>query len=355
MINNNFNTQSNIKNNNRIIYFDYLRIMATIAVIVLHISAQNWHLTDVNSFEWKTFNFFDSLTRWGVPVFLMISGGLFIEKSVEIKQIYSKYVLRLAVSFLTWSFIYSLLASNITISERVALIFSGHYHMWFILMIIGIYMCLPIIKSIATNSQTLKYYLILSTIFTFIIPQFLLLLNDFGGEKLISLKLILENIINSLKINIIVGYVTYFLLGFYLNKINFTKKQRYVVYLFGFIGTFATIYLDLIVALKTQQACSNYYDIFNFTVMLQAIAIFTLFKTIKFKSRNFIVKLSKYSFGAYLVHVFIIYKLDSIFALNTLSYNPILSITCIATITTIVSFTISALINHIPILKKYVV
>ena len=48
----------------RTIYFDYIRVFATFAVIILHISAQNWYSTDVNGFDWQVFNFFDSIVRW---------------------------------------------------------------------------------------------------------------------------------------------------------------------------------------------------------------------------------------------------------------------------------------------------
>ena len=68
------------KTNGRILYFDFLRIFATLAVMVLHVAAQNWYGTSVPSFEWQTFNFFHSVTRFGVPIFVMISGALFLNK-----------------------------------------------------------------------------------------------------------------------------------------------------------------------------------------------------------------------------------------------------------------------------------
>ena len=68
------------KTNGRILYFDFLRIFATLSVMVLHVTAQNWHGTSVSSFEWQTFNFFNSIVRWGVPIFVMISGALFLNE-----------------------------------------------------------------------------------------------------------------------------------------------------------------------------------------------------------------------------------------------------------------------------------
>ena len=37
----------------RIWYLDLLRILATFAVVVLHVSAQGWYDTDVRSFAWQ--------------------------------------------------------------------------------------------------------------------------------------------------------------------------------------------------------------------------------------------------------------------------------------------------------------
>ncbi len=59
-------------------YFDCLRIMATFAVMVLHKTAQNWYTVEAGTFEWKVFCFYDACVRWSVPIFVMISGALFI-------------------------------------------------------------------------------------------------------------------------------------------------------------------------------------------------------------------------------------------------------------------------------------
>lgn len=59
----------------RTVYFDYLRPVAVLAVIIIHLSAKNFESIDVNSSAWQTFNIFNSIARWSVPVFVMISGG----------------------------------------------------------------------------------------------------------------------------------------------------------------------------------------------------------------------------------------------------------------------------------------
>ncbi len=76
----------------RIVYIDYLRVVAILGVIMLHVSAQNWYNIDVSSFAWQTFNFFDAISRYGVSIFVMISGALFLGKDISIKTICKKYI-----------------------------------------------------------------------------------------------------------------------------------------------------------------------------------------------------------------------------------------------------------------------
>ena len=67
----------------RVFYYDYLRIVAIFAVVIIHVSSQNWYVTDVNTIAWSAFNFYDSIARWGVPIFLMISGALILKKDIK--------------------------------------------------------------------------------------------------------------------------------------------------------------------------------------------------------------------------------------------------------------------------------
>ena len=62
----------------RIIAFDVMRIVAIFAVIWLHFSSQRFNLS-FPSTEWEIRNVYDSMVRWGVPVFVMILGALFLD------------------------------------------------------------------------------------------------------------------------------------------------------------------------------------------------------------------------------------------------------------------------------------
>ncbi len=68
--------------------------------MILHISAQNWCEIDIASFKWQVFNFFDSIVRWAVPIFVMISGALFLGRNSNIEKLYKKNILRIITFFL---------------------------------------------------------------------------------------------------------------------------------------------------------------------------------------------------------------------------------------------------------------
>ena len=125
---------------NRIEYFDGLRAFATIAVIMLHVCAANWYARPVTSSSWIVCSAYDSIVRWCVPCFIMISGALFLDKKINLKRLYSKNIFRIVVAFVFWSAIYTFVPGLITPEESKLLsFFEGHYHMWFLFTIIGLY------------------------------------------------------------------------------------------------------------------------------------------------------------------------------------------------------------------------
>ncbi|MBR1761137.1 MAG: acyltransferase family protein [Schwartzia sp.] len=67
----------------RIIYLDYLRVLAMLAVMILHIACMGFHELDGSSLEWQILNFYDGIVRWGVHVFVMSSGKLFLSNDIN--------------------------------------------------------------------------------------------------------------------------------------------------------------------------------------------------------------------------------------------------------------------------------
>ncbi|MGL4829448.1 MAG: acyltransferase family protein, partial [Vibrio sp.] len=63
----------------RVFFFDLLRAIAAVAVIAIHVLAPYRDLLGVIPFaEWLTAVTVNGVSRWAVPVFIMISGALML-------------------------------------------------------------------------------------------------------------------------------------------------------------------------------------------------------------------------------------------------------------------------------------
>ncbi|MBQ1298473.1 acyltransferase family protein [Candidatus Saccharibacteria bacterium] len=343
----------------RILYFDTLRIIAMISVIFVHVSAQNWYAVDIFSRDWTVFNFFDSLSRFGVPIFVMISGALFLRKDQPIEKIYKKNILRLVVIFFAWSLIYVLyqffVQKDVTSpSIFISRLLKGPYHLWFLFMIIGLYMITPFLRKIVVDKKLTKYFLLLALIFAFILPKSI----DLIGIKFPLAYETIEYM--NKKLGLVIGYSGYFVLGYVLSTIKIPKKTEYILYILGFIGFLVTFIATCLLSRYENSPDPLFYGNLTLNVLVTSIAIFVFFKKHFHKIKNkktekTILFLSKCSLGIYLVHVLILFVLDDVFNINTLSFNPILSVPALGFLVTSASFLISIFLNKIPIVNKWLV
>lgn len=342
----------------RVVYLDYLRVFAILAVIVIHVSAQNWYAVDMRSADWQIFNIYDSIARWAVPLFVMVSGSLFLGRRLEMEQIYFKYILRLATAFICWAGVYAIVAGGGKKQIILNTIAGGKDHMWFIPMMIGLYICIPIIQKITESEGITRYFLIISAVFSFLLPQIVTMVSDFGSELFKEVAWAFDADLVSMEFFFVRGYPFYFVLGYYLYHTRLDKKCRYIVYGFGALGFLLTILLTSLASIKMQEPTGRYYDYFALNVLLESVAVFIWFQYHRFEKTSIngiMEKLSKYSFGAYLVHFLIIQLLEQKVGVNTLSIQPIVSVPLISCIVFLASFSISFVLNHVPFLKRYIV
>ncbi|MDO4990268.1 MAG: acyltransferase family protein [Eubacteriales bacterium] len=340
----------------RIDYFDSLRVAALVAVLVRHTASQNWYDIDVNGAAWRCFNVYCSLTQYCVPVFVMISGALFLGREIPVRQIWSKYVLRMAAAFCFWSAVYAAVnALEAGTSGLLTALILGPYHIWFLFMIAGLYICLPFFRPIAADAEKSRYFLILALLFAIVLPQTETLVRDFGSAALIGRFGSLMMNINQMRMYPVLGYGGYFVLGFWMSRTELDRRQRIVIYLLGLLGALSTIWLDLSVALRTQQPCDHYYGQFTLGALLETLAVFTFFKYAGLRPNAWVRRLSEWTFGAYLVHLLIVEHTKLLFGLDTLSFWPVLAVPAVSALSLLLSLAVSAALHQIPFVKKYFV
>lgn len=136
------------KESKRCFYLDLLRIIATFGVIFIHLSMDTTY--------WYISILYDGMVKWSVPIFVMISGALFLNprKDMPVSTILNKYVKRLLLAYLFWYLFYCLfkiiscsIESNSL--ELSSLSFAPRFHLWFLPMLMCVYLLIPILKKIA--------------------------------------------------------------------------------------------------------------------------------------------------------------------------------------------------------------
>ncbi|MBS1573094.1 MAG: acyltransferase family protein [Bacteroidetes bacterium] len=328
-------------------WIDLLRAIAIFGVIILHVSVP--YVSSFSSFKdinWNQALFLNSSVRFCVPLFLMISGILLLNKNYSLKEFLFKRFTRIVYPFLLWSLIYFFVHHSI---QHVSFVEVGielfktlktgaEYHLWYVYMILGLYLFIPIINSWikTTKLNEVRYYLIIwILVLSFNLPY----LNKFYTR---------------IDFVYFTGYLGYLLLGYYLYKSKSIINRTKGFFLY-FLGIVLTYFLTLIFALKDNEFVNVFFEYLTPNVILASISIFMIFKGYEIKNPLFLrgVKwISKYSYGTYLSHVAVIIFLSKF---NLLFNTPVVFLTILlnAFIILLLSTFLIFGINKLP-LGKYI-
>lgn len=348
---------------NRSIYIDTLRAVACIAVIVVHISGGNeWYSQKTPTFDWIIMNIYDSLVRWCVPIFLMISGALFLnpeKKNISLQKLYTHNILRIVTAFVFWSSIYALYnyytIQNPTITTSLIVPFlSGHFHMWFLWLIAGLYMLVPILRLITQNKEIMKYFLLISLVFSFAIP-FFFKITDICIPMLQPLTRLGKGYCENLHLHMLSGYTFYFVLGYYLHTTSLSRKTENFLIALGIGASICIATFSYYLFYTTSIPHGDFYEYNTLLVLLEATAVFIVVKrrTIKENSMPSIIisQISKRSFGIYLIHMLVIEALG----ITATSINPIFGIPLFSILVLAISYGVISILARIPIINKWAI
>lgn len=333
----------------RISYLDSLKILAAFCVIFIHAASGIWIKSDVYSPEYFVINIYEGLIRWCVPVFAMISGAIFMRRDIPLRVIFSKYIFRIFTAFVFWSVFYALIHYHINhdFDMAVTLLITGYFHMWYLPMLMALYAVIPFMKLIAKSESLTKYFLILSLISFLAFPQAInttLLFSGLYGNILSQLR-------GNFYFSLAGGFTGYFLLGYVLSVIDITPKLERIIYALGIAGFIMTVILAHIASVIMNSADQRFYDAMNIHIMLVSAAVFVYFRKHDL-SCEFMSKLSRYSLGAYLIHAELLRIART---MNVFSFCPLISIPAVSLAVLVISYALSALLNHIPFVNKYIV
>ena len=344
----------------RLVYADLLRVAATLAVVMLHISG-GW-LTDqpVGSAAWSVFNVYDGLMRWCVPVFVMLSGMFLLDPKKDLSAAsLLRHILRIAAALIVWSVIYGLAGivpsggplSLAACREILLDLLWGklHYHLWFLPMIMGLYLVTPLLRAFVRGASQadLRWALLLVFLFAMVLPTLLAL----RPSETVSTW------VGRLDIRLVLGYTGYYLLGWYLRDHTLSRPAEWIVYLLGLLGAGATVWGTALLSRRAGSTVLTLYGYFTPNVAFMAIAVFVLFRYLLGVSdersrQGRITGLSGITFGIYLCHDLFIMLLRHL-GISTLTFPPAVSVPVLSLGVFLCAALLAWLLSKVPLAGRW--
>lgn len=353
----------------RIFYFDVLRALAIIFVILSHVCKTFAGNFKGGSFEWLFSVCFTDIAVMGVPIFLMISGALLLGRDYTLSDFMKRRFSRILIPFIFWALLLPIckmmfLGYDWTFTSFKELFFLKQY--WFIWMLIGSYLLLPIMNSFVKEFELkgLAYMLIIWFIgmiflreFSFYTIEQLFELHPMGWKEIFA------------------GYFGFFPLGYYLSVKKFNLSDKHMCWIgLAILVIFTGINLAYTLINAPQNNTVTYYGYRRIVSTLQCIGLFLFIKYFSqyceenggsFKNKIYsffkdtsvsklILSISICSYGMYLVHYFWLYPLryvsHNVFPI--FSTHPLM-IPVVLALITLMSWLTVLVFSKIPVLKYF--
>ncbi|GAB3905301.1 acyltransferase [Mucilaginibacter boryungensis] len=341
-------------------WINNLRVIALFAVIILHCSSPllgGYPKVPYN--EWLAADFYNALTRFAVPVFVMITGALLLGRDDELFSFLKKRLSRVVIPFLFWSLVYIAYAfynedipyttdtwANIK-QVLHQLKYGSSYHLWYVYMLIGLYFIIPVLSKFirhASEKETL-YFLAVWLIVMLLGQPYMLRYNP------------------PVDIRYFGGYIGYLVLGYYFANKSFTHKKIAVWMGLLFMVTVAGITLGTYSLYQHYNGISTLlYEPLSWPIVILASAIFLMMRFAQISLPQWLITArdfaGKYNYGIYLSHALFLTLLDAPeltgFSLSYKSFNPLFSIPLTALVCFVLSLLLVYVINKLPWIGKYI-
>jgi surface polysaccharide O-acyltransferase-like enzyme len=312
---------------------------------------------------WWSSTIYKSFALPCVPLFVILSGALLLQPSKinePIRVFLKKRFNRIGLAFLFWSVIYLAWAFMVTqtpvtfnnvVEGALYSLFSGsYYHFWFLYLIVGLYLLTPILRKIVSSKdpKILKYLIILWFMDVAVVPV---------------IQLITGYSLND-TVFVIGGFVGYFVLGVYLQRVKIRSSILYMLFFLSFIFTIVSTWF---LHFHFDSISQNYFffGYLSVNVILASAAVFLLLSKLSANwSRNVhpLVSRGVHAIGRntlpiYMFHLIVMETLQRGylgFKLSLTVMNPIIGIPVITAVTLLITFGLILVMKKIPVLKTLI-
>lgn len=337
------------KQSNFIAEFEWLRVVAAAAVVMIHVLAgvaDVVSVDDIGDARAAIWGVMQVAIRWAVPVFLMITGALLLnpEKTVGWDDI-KRYSFRMVGVLFTFGFAYCLMevvystrVLDVSAVARAVLnLLQGRSwsHMWYVYALLGLYLLLPMFRAyvaLATR-RSLRVTLAILGVFTLAVPTF--------------------NAVTGLSVSNLVWLTSsafYLLLGWY--AFAYLRLNRSVVTA-GCLCAVAMISLKISLAVSFDSWSTWVENPNDPLIAGWSLLVFLLAR--KVLNRPYgrtIAALSSASFGIYLLHPLIINVLYKVLDVGVDTLPPVVFEIVVWTAAFSGSWALTELLKHVPLVGR---
>lgn len=297
-----------MKISRNLLWMDVIKVFSTFLIVMQHSISYSFTTLPVSGYEWKILNFIFMISRMGVPIFIMCSGAGMLSRERTIKEIWCKNISGLLKVYVGWMAVLGVwdviqigirgenADLRVMVNAFIKCILFGKYHTWFIFTLLGLYVITPLIYRVVQQKEYLFYYLLLSIVFTIILPLFS------GVEQLDRLMAVAD----SINMHFVVGYSLYFAAGYFICRCMDHRWEKYAE--IAFVLSVVTAYVpSVFMSLKAGSANQEAYGLFSPSGFIMSVSLMVLFKKYIGEERasgfvNGIAALQKYGIAIYLFH-----------------------------------------------------
>ena len=346
----------------RLVWMDLLRIFCILTVITIHVCGPLLeHTYEVGSAAWRQTNVIGSCVRFSVPVLVMISGAFFLDpaRPCPNKKLFGKKLVRVLTAWLFWSVVYAAVlwgrrGHNVLQGETVGRIFDSAFrencfHLWFLPMIAGLYLTVPILRKVTADEKVTKYFIAVGFAADFIFAQLV---------KIEPIRPYTYDLVRNANLFFFYGFSVFFAAGHYFTHYEVRPWLRRLICALALCSCAATACVTYSLSVKKGALdASAYASLLPNT----AVAVFLFFKNVvsrlRFSERasRAIAKVSAWSFGVYLVHVLVREFMVKNLGITGEGLSPLWFVPTAVLGIFAVSLLLSVVLNHIPFLRKYIV
>ena len=324
--------------NQHIVWLDVVRFIAMFTVVCCHCTDPfNFYPgTAPNIGEIKLWGaIYGSVLRPCVPLFVMITGALLLPVRGDASTFYKKRIPRVFYPFLIWSVLYNLfpwitgllglnpqiildffpyageevMQQSFSVSLEYILMIPFNFsilavHMWYIYLLIGLYLYLPVFSAwVEKASERAKLMFLLAWGVTLLLPYYYQFVSNYlwGTCSWDSFGMLYA----------FAGFNGYLLLGHYLKNLEWSLKKTLAIGIPMFAVGYAVTFLGFrhITALPeyTDEMLELFFTYCSLNVVMMTIPVFMLAKKVKVNSERMkkaLANLTVCGFGIYMIHYF---------------------------------------------------